>query len=185
MPQPLKEMTKMNRTQQTQEHHFNSVQASTDTTENQYLTFLIGKEEYAINILCVQEIRSWEEPTPLPNTPSQIKGVINLRGSIIPLIDLRQLLGIENPDFTALTVTMIIKFEDKDSSRTIGLVVDGVSDVHKLSDDNIKDPPKVSASEDTSHIKGIADINENMVIVLDTSSLLVLSGIEDSLSKCL
>lgn len=149
------------------------------STVDQYLTFIVENEEYGVDILCVQEIRGWESATPLPNAPEHIKGVINLRGTIIPVIDLRTCFGLKNIDYTPITVVIVLKVHTQEGYRTVGIVVDAVSDVFSLSQDALQPTPDLGENVATEFIKGLANINEKMVILLDIDSLLKLDEIPD------
>ncbi len=139
---------------------------------SQYLTFIMNNEEYGVDILCVQEIRGWETATPLPNAPKHIKGVINLRGTIVPIIDLRQCFGLSAIDYTAITVVIVLKVQAEAGSRVIGIVVDGVSDVYALADSDLHRPPDLGHAVDTAFIKGLASIDNKMIILLNIDQLL-------------
>lgn len=140
----------------------------------QYLTFIMAGEEYGVDILAVQEIRGWESATPLPNSPPHIKGVINLRGTIVPIVDLRQCFGMEAIDYTNITVVIVLKIETESGSRVMGIVVDAVSDVYSLSDDQMRPAPDLGKSINTEVIKGLVNVDEKMVILLDIDKLLTL-----------
>jgi len=99
--------------------------------KQEFLTFIIGKEEFAVEILRVQEIRGWEKPNPLPNVPSYVKGVVDLRGTIVPIIDLREKFGL-NATYNNTTVVIVVHVLTKQGERIVGLVVDAVSDVHQF-----------------------------------------------------
>ena len=144
---------------------------------NQYLTFIMADEEYGVDILAVQEIRGWESATPLPNAPPHVKGVINLRGTIVPIIDLRQCFGIDAIEYTALTVVIVLKVEHEDGNRVIGIVVDAVSDVYSLADDEMRSAPDLGNSMNTDVIKGLVSVNDKMVILLDIDQLLSLDDL--------
>ncbi len=133
----------------------------------EYLTFVLGSEEYAVDILRVQEIRGYEPPTRIANAPAFIKGVANLRGTIIPIIDLRIKLNMPKVEYTAFTVTMILNV----AGIVVGVVVDQVSDVVALSSQQIMMPPDFSASFDTKYITGLANIDKRMLIVIDIDRL--------------
>jgi len=109
--------------------------------EQEYLTFVLNGEEYGIDILCVQEIRVWGGVTELPNKPDYIKGVINLRGVIIPIIDLRQRFGQQPLKYNEQTVTIILKTQDQINPMVVGIIVDAVSEVYKLTHANISKAP--------------------------------------------
>ena len=146
---------------------------------DQYLTFIMNDEEYGVDILCVQEIRGWDNATPLPNAPAHIKGVINLRGTIVPIIDLRQCFGMGAIDYTAITVVIVLKINTESGSRTVGIVVDAVSDVYSLSASEMKAPPDLGESVDTSYIKGLVTVNGKMVILLRLEKLLDSSALHN------
>lgn len=139
---------------------------------DQYLTFFMNNEEYGVDILCVQEIRGWDNATPLPNAPAYIKGVINLRGTIVPIVDLRQCFGMKAIDYTAITVVIVLKIHTEKGHRTVGIVVDAVSDVYALAAAEMKSPPDLGETVDTSYIKGLVTVNNRMVILLKLEKLL-------------
>lgn len=142
-------------------------------TSGQYLTFIMDDEEYGVDILCVQEIRGWEPTTPLPNAPSHIKGVINLRGTIVPIVDLRQCFGLKSIEYSAITVVIVLKVKTPEGSRVMGIVVDAVSDVYTLSREDMRSAPDLGSSIDTDFIEGLVSVDEKMVILLDIDKLLV------------
>ena len=142
-----------------------------DQTE-QYLTFIMADEEYGVDILRVQEIRGWESVTPIPNSPMHVKGVINLRGTIVPIIDLRQRFGLENIDYGPLTVVIVLKVESAQGERIMGIVVDAVSDVYALSNQDMRDAPDLGDHIDTAYIKGLVNVDNKMVILLEINELL-------------
>lgn len=134
----------------------------------QFLTLRLGGEEYAIDILRVQEIRSYEEPTRMVNAPSFVKGVINLRGVIVPIVDLRLKLNIEKADYTEFTVVIILNVR----GTVIGAVVDAVSDVVTLTSQSIKPAPQFDAAIDSRFITGLADVGDRMLIVMNIETLM-------------
>ncbi|MBV1915334.1 MAG: chemotaxis protein CheW [Pseudomonadales bacterium] len=134
---------------------------------DQYLTFVMEDDEYGVDILCVQEIRGWEDTTPIPNAPGFVKGVINLRGTIVPIIDIRQCFNMQETTYGSLTVVIVLRANHEAGSRTIGIVVDAVSDVHSFSESDLHSPPSLGNSVNTSYIKGLAQAGQNMVILLD------------------
>lgn len=135
---------------------------------NEFLTFCLGNEEYGIEILKVQEIRGWEQPTTIANSPDFIKGVINLRGTIVPIVDMRIKFGLGNADYNALTVVIILNV----AKRVVGIVVDAVSDVITLSGEQIRPAPQFGGAMDTQHIVGLGTIEERMLILLDIERLM-------------
>jgi purine-binding chemotaxis protein CheW len=134
----------------------------------EFLTFRLGEEEYGIDILRVQEIRSYEQPTRIANAPAFIKGVVNLRGVIVPIVDLRLKLGCANADYNSFTVVIVLNVR----GRVVGAVVDSVSDVMELTKDHVKPAPEMNASVDTSFITGIGSVGERMLILMDIEALM-------------
>ncbi len=134
----------------------------------QYLTLRLGGEEYAIDILRVQEIRSYEAPTRMVNAPPFIKGVINLRGVIVPIVDLRLKLNIDKVEYNEFTVVIILNVR----GTVIGAVVDSVSDVVTLTTQMIKPAPQFEASIESRFIIGLANVGERMLIVMNVEALM-------------
>jgi len=134
----------------------------------EYLTFRLGAEEYGIDILKVQEIRSYEAPTRIANAPAFVKGVVNLRGVIVPIVDLRLKLGCESAEYNAFTVVIVLNVR----GRIVGAVVDSVSDVLELGRDHIKAAPELLTAVDTSFITGIGAIADRMLILIEIESLM-------------
>ena len=144
-----------------------NIMTDVDESQQQYLTFLLAGEEYGVDILRVQEIKGWDTVTQIPNTPEYIRGVINLRGTIVPIIDMRARFSLEELDYGPTTVVIVLKVNNQDKSRIMGIVVDGVSDVYNMPDEEIKPSPDFGSAVDTDFVKGLATVNEKMVIVLD------------------
>jgi purine-binding chemotaxis protein CheW len=136
--------------------------------KGEFLTFRLGGEEYGIDILRVQEIRSYEQPTRIANTPEFLRGVVNLRGVIVPIVDLRLKLSCAEADFNAFTVVIVLNVK----GRVIGAVVDSVSDVLDLPHEAIKPAPGMGSVVDTTYLIGIATIAERMLILMDIESLM-------------
>ena len=140
--------------------------------EGEYLSFRLGAEEYGIDILRVQEIRGFEQPTRLAGAPESMCGVLNLRGAIVPIVDLRIHFGIQ-AHHDALTVTVVLNM----SGQTVGVVVDSVSDVIAFSRDQIRPVPAFNGTIDTGHITGIATLRQGessrMLILVDIEQLVV------------
>lgn len=134
----------------------------------EYLTFRLGTEEYGIDILRVQEIRSYEQPTRIANAPAFLKGVVNLRGVIVPIIDLRLKLNCETAEYNHFTVVIVLNVR----GRVVGTVVDSVSDVLQLSNDVIRPAPSTNATIDTSYITGIGAVGDRMLILMDIEALM-------------
>lgn len=134
----------------------------------EFLTFRLGAEEYGIDILKVQEIRSYEAPTRIANAPAFVKGVVNLRGVIVPIVDLRLKLGCEKADYDEFTVVIVLNVR----GRVVGAVVDSVSDVIELGADVIRPAPEMNSAVDTNFITGIGDVQDRMLILMDIEALM-------------
>ena len=134
----------------------------------EFLTFRLGGEEYGIDILKVQEIRSYEQPTRIANAPSFIKGVVNLRGVIVPIVDLRIKLGCDTAEYNSFTVVIVLNVK----GRVVGAVVDSVSDVLALDAQTIKPAPEMNSAVDTSFITGIGSVGDRMLILMDIEGLM-------------
>ena len=138
----------------------------------QFLTFILADEEYGIEILRVQEIRGWSKVTKLPNSPEYLKGVINLRGTIVPIIDLRDRFGMDSLGYGSTTVVIVVRVEDEEQERVMGLVVDAVSEVYTMSNEQCQTPPDFGDGLDERYVKALASIDENMIIILDVDALM-------------
>jgi purine-binding chemotaxis protein CheW len=134
----------------------------------EYLTFVLADESYGIDILKVQEIRGYEAVTKIANTPDFIKGVVNLRGLIVPIVDLRIKFGLGNVVYDQFTVVIILNL----GGRVVGIVVDGVSDVMNLYSNQIRNVPDIVASIDTKYITGLATVEQKMFILVDIEHLM-------------
>lgn len=137
----------------------------------QFLTFLLGQEQYAVNILCVEEIRSWEEPTRIPNSADYIKGVINMRGIIVPIVDLRLKFNIGEVSYLETTVVIVLTLDVDDKSRTIGFVVDAVSDVLDADMKDIKSAPAFGGCIPQNYVEGLVNVGNNIVTLLNVQAL--------------
>ncbi len=135
---------------------------------NQYLSFTLGAEEYGVEILKVQEIKGYLGITPIPNTPPHIKGVMNLRGTVIPVVDLRTKFGMPEAEYTKFTVIIVVTV----GTKITGLVVDAVSDVLDIHGDEIRPAPDFGSRADTRFITGMAAVGEHFVVLLDIDTLL-------------
>lgn len=145
----------------------------------QYLTFKLAGEEYGIDILTVQEIRGFERATRIPKTPDYLLGVINLRGAVVPIVDLRVRFQLEDTSVSNNTVIILVKIAGAHHHRTIGMVVDAVSDVHLISPDELGGVPNLSGALAGDFITGIATKNEKMIILLDVDLLINSAVLED------
>lgn len=134
----------------------------------EFLTFRLGAEEYGIDILNAQEIRGWETPTAIANTPPFIKGVINLRGTIVPIVDLRVKFGLADPKYDAFTVVIVLSI----ARRVLGIVVDAVSDVITLGAEQIRPAPEFGGTLDTRFITGLGTVGSRMLILVDIARLM-------------
>ena len=143
-----------------------------EDSTNQYLTFLLADEEYGVDILKVQEIRGWEQPTMLPNAVDYVLGVINLRGTVVPIIDLRRRFAMEKSQFGQTTVVVVVKVVSVDKERTVGLVVDAVSEVYNVNDADIRPAPDLGGAISTEFVQGLATLGEKMIILLDIDKLI-------------
>ena len=141
-----------------------------DRTE-QYLTFLLGEEEYGVEILRVQEIKGWESVTHIPNTPDFLCGVLNLRGTIVPVVDLRLRFEMPKRTYTPTTVVVVLNVGEG-VQRTVGVVVDGVSDAHNVLPEEIKPAPNFGSNVSTDFIKGLVSIGSDMMMILNIDRLL-------------
>lgn len=148
--------------------------------QHEVLTFTLGAEEYAIDILSVQEIRGYDRVTAIANAPSFIKGVINLRGDIVPIIDLRIKFKLGQISYDAFTVVIILNV----AQRVVGVVVDAVSDVVTLAAGEIKPPPQLTSTLDLAYLKGVATHGERMLILVDIERLITSDemGLVDNLA---
>lgn len=140
----------------------------------QMLTFRLGDELFAVDILRVQEIRGWSEVTRIPRSPEHVLGVLNLRGSIVPIVDLRLRFGLERAEFTPLTVIIVLSASNGSSTRELGLVVDSVSDVVDMQPDALRELPALGGRSNPELISGLASIDSKMVILLDVTQVMAM-----------
>lgn len=156
-----------------------------DSVDDQVLSFVLGSEEYGVDILRVQEIKGWERTTSIPNTPDYVMGVINLRGSVVPIVDLRVRFELEQITYDDTTVVTIVRSEDgAGSQKIIGLVVDGVSDVYTLNKKELQPAPEMAGTVNTDYVNGLATVSDKMVIILHVDQL-INDGILSSIKKAL
>jgi purine-binding chemotaxis protein CheW len=142
------------------------------TGAEQFLTFVLGGEEYGVTILQVQGIQGWDRVTPIPNTPDYILGVINLRGAIVPIVDLRRRFGMPGAEFGPTTVVIVVRVaQENRAERTLGLVVDAVSEVCNVNAADRKPAPDFGSHIKTDFVKGLATVDKRMVILLDIDRL--------------
>jgi purine-binding chemotaxis protein CheW len=145
-----------------------SAKTDGDTLGNEFLAFTLGQEEYGINILRVQEIRGYETVTRIANAPEFIKGVINLRGIIVPVVDMRIKFHLGEPVYDQFTVVIILNI----GGRVMGMVVDSVSDVTTLSSEQIKPAPEMGTAFNTDYLIGLGTLDERMLILMDIDKLM-------------
>ena len=145
--------------------------ASSSANEQQLLTFIVDGEEYGVDILRVQEIRSWSTPMPIPNTPHYIKGVINIRGDVVAIADLRERLGLPKLEYGATTVVVVLRVDTEGQSRVMGVIVDAMSDVTNVPQAAIKAPPMFRDAAQGGLAKGIVTLENKMITILDVDRI--------------
>jgi purine-binding chemotaxis protein CheW len=151
-----------------------------DGASQQYLSFFLGGQEYATDILRVQEIKGWDTVTRVPYSPNYILGVINLRGAIVPVVDPRVRFALESAPFDSATVVIVVRVAGARGERIVGLVVDAVSDVYSFSEENIQPPPEAVGSVDQMFVLGLAKLEDRLVIILDIERLIISSVLGDT-----
>jgi len=139
--------------------------------EGQYLSFSLGSEDYGIDILRVQEIKGWEEARELPDTPNYVKGVLDLRGLIVPIIDLRMRFKLKTIKYKPTTVIIVLSIKKGDESYVIGIIVDGVSDVINVKCQDVKNAPDLGININTKYINGMVTQSDRMIVLLDVDKL--------------
>jgi purine-binding chemotaxis protein CheW len=140
----------------------------------QYLSFTLNSEEYGVEILRVQEIRCWEAVSRVPNVPSYEKGVINLRGAIIPIIDLRERFQLEEANYTETTAVIILRVQEEEKARVVGVVIDSVSDVLDIDKRTVQESPDFGSKVSTDYISGLVEVDGKMLTLLDIDKFLSL-----------
>lgn len=146
--------------------------AAVEAGSHQVLTFTLGEETYGVDILRVQEIRGYSAVTRIPQAPAHVLGVLNLRGSIVPIVDMRMRFSLERAEYTPLTVIIVLSVESSVGRRDFGVVVDGVSDVIDVAVSDIKPAPEMGAHVSTEFIEGLAAVGDRMVMLLDIDQLI-------------
>ncbi len=157
--------------------------AETEPGGAEYLTFRIGDEGYGVDILKVQEIRGWEDVTRIPNAPTYVKGVLNLRGSIVPVFDLRLRLGMPFHAYDKETVVIVLRVTRNNSSRNFGVAVDSVSDVLSASTEDIRTPPNFGDKLDAELIGGLAASGDRMIMLLQVDKIQVAEQEKDETTE--
>lgn len=143
-----------------------------DENGSQFLTFSLAGEAYGVDILRVQEIKGWVQVTRIPNTPEYLKGVLNLRGTIVPIIDMRIRFHLETMDYTSETVIIVLSVQTDAGDRVVGIVVDSVSDVLSVKPEDRKPSPDFGTNVNTEFIEGLATVEDQMVMLLDIDKML-------------
>jgi purine-binding chemotaxis protein CheW len=138
----------------------------------QVLTFVLGSETYGVDILRVQEIRGWSSVTKIPHAPPHVLGVLNLRGSIVPIVDMRMQFNLERAEYNAVTVIIVLSVQSRNGRRDFGVVVDGVSDVVTVDEAQVKPAPELGSRSATEHIRGLLPVADRMVVLLDIDRLI-------------
>lgn len=138
----------------------------------QFLTFELADEAYGVDILKVQEIRGWEPVREIPNTPDYIKGALNLRGTIVPIVDLRERFNMEKTEYSATTVVIVLVIDNGQGRNVMGVVADAVSDVLDIHGNEIKSTPKLGSKIDTRYMRGMFVGKKQMVMLLEVDKLL-------------
>jgi purine-binding chemotaxis protein CheW len=146
-----------------------------DPGTHQVLTFELGTGTYGVEILRVREIRGWTAVTKIPNAAPHVLGVLNLRGSIVPVVDLRMRFALERAEYTKVTVVIVLSVHSNSGRREVGVVVDGVSDVVDFNTADMKPAPDLGARSATDYIRGLVSVGERMVVLLDIDRLIQLS----------
>ena len=147
-------------------------QTASEAQTRQVLTFVLGTQTYGVDILRVQEIRGFSAVTKIPQAPAHVLGVLNLRGSIVPIVDLRKRFSLERAEFTPVTVIIVLSVLAGASRRDFGVVVDGVSDVVDVNEAEMRAAPELGSRGATSYIRGLVTLQERMVVLLDIDRLI-------------
>jgi purine-binding chemotaxis protein CheW len=145
-----------------------AMQASGLLDQREFLTFMLGEEQYALDIRAVKEIRGFDPVTKIANAPEYIKGVINLRGDIVPIVDMRIKFNVGQATYNEFTIVIMLHVAE----RIVGVVVDAVSDVIKLEQEQLKPPPEFGVAFDSRYLYGLATIDEQMIILVNIEALI-------------
>jgi purine-binding chemotaxis protein CheW len=141
---------------------------------------MLAGEEYGVDILRVQEIKGWDRVTRIPHTPEYVLGVINLRGAVVPILDLRRRFGLDASVFGPATVIIVVRVDHVRGERTVGMVVDAVSEVYNVAAEEAKPPPSVCGNIDIVFVKALATVEDKMLILLDIDRLIGHSIVEET-----
>ncbi len=153
----------------------NSAALANAPGSSQYVTFVCAEVEYGVEILRVQEIKGWDGVTRVPYTPHYLLGVMNLRGVIVPVIDLRARFGLETRPFDSSTVVIVVRVDAAVGEKTVGLVVDAMSEVYNIAAEAVKPTPDLGAGADTAYVSGLTSVDGKMVMLLDMNRLVASS----------
>lgn len=145
-----------------------SSESQTDGTEIELLSFLVGGQDYSVDIMSVREIRGGAQATSLPHSPSYVRGVINLRGTVLPIMDLAKRLGMQDSQNDDRNVIIVVAIEE----RTVGLMVDAVSDILSISEDEMQPPPEMRADQDRNFVSALTIVDDRMIRILDLNAVL-------------
>jgi purine-binding chemotaxis protein CheW len=148
-----------------------TTKSATTPDAEQYLTFQLAGQTYGVEILRVQEIKGWEKPTRLPHSPQHVQGVINLRGAVVPILDLRRRFGLGETEYGRTTVVIVVKVDSARGELTAGIVVDAVCEVCNISAGDLRPPPEVGSPIDADFVRGLAMVGEGMLVLLDVVHL--------------
>ncbi|HEY3730292.1 MAG TPA: chemotaxis protein CheW [Steroidobacteraceae bacterium] len=148
-------------------------------TAEQYLTFQLSGQTYGVEILRVQEIKGWEKPTRLPHSPEHVQGVINLRGAVVPILDLRRRFGLGETEYGRTTVVIVVKVDCERGELTAGIVVDAVCEVCNIDGADLRPAPSIGSAIDSHFVRGLAMVGDGMLVLLDIAKL-VNSTLTDS-----
>jgi purine-binding chemotaxis protein CheW len=148
-----------------------SAKPATVAQSAQYLTFQLAGQTYGLEILRVQEIKGWEKPTRLPHSPEFVQGVINLRGAVVPILDLRRRFGLGATEYGRTTVVIVVKVDSPRGELTAGIVVDAVCEVCNISAENLRPAPALASAIDADFVRGLAMVGDGMLVLLDVAEL--------------
>lgn len=146
----------------------------------QYLTFVVDNEEYGVPILSVRGIQGWEKTTPIPNSPNFVMGIINLRGEVVPIVDLRRRFGLKPVEYSANTVVIVVRIEQEGTEKTVGLVVDAVADVHDIKSSDMRESPDFGSGINQEFVANLGLLEDKMVIILKIERLVDWMNLESN-----
>lgn len=142
-------------------------QSTSSAPAQELLSFRVGEQEYSVDIMSVREIRGWSRATPLPHAAPHVRGVINLRGTVLPIVDLAQRLGLDVPEASERNVIIVVQVRD----QTLGLVVDAVSDILSIPRDELQPPPDLAVDEDNSYVRSLTVVDGRLLRILDLNAV--------------